>query len=74
MSAVSVLFNDVLGWLFSNFLGLFAKGLAIAFGGVHSPSYLAAFAGFFLQWYLLLLLVALAGWGVMTLRRPNSAS
>ena len=73
-SVVCVLFNDLLAFLLAqDAVGFVPKLLALSLGGVHSPSYFGLFAGFFLEWAVLALLVASLFW-ILSRSRGRSAT
>jgi hypothetical protein len=56
------------------FVGFVPIWLAITFGTVHSPSFVALFVGLFLEWFVLGLLVCVVLWMQKTRGRPESAT
>ena len=75
LSAVCLLIDPVWRWLLSyELVGFIPKWLAFVLGGVHSPSFIGLFAGLFLEWFVLGLLVSLVLWMLKNTRRGESAT
>ena len=75
LSAACLLVDPVWMWLLSHELvGLIPRWLAFTFGTVHSPSFIGIFAGLFLEWFVIGLLVSLVLWTLKSRGRSESAT
>ena len=75
LSAACLLFNPILASLLAHeFVGFMPKWLALTFGTVHSPSFVGLFAGLFLEWFALGLLLSVVLWMLKTRGHGESAT
>ena len=75
LSAASLLIEPVWKQLLSyEAFSFIPKWLALALGSVHSPSVIGLFAGLFLEWFVLTLLVSLMFWILKSTRKGESAT
>jgi len=72
VTALSLLSDPLWQWLVSlHVVGYPPKMLAVLLGGVHNPSLIGLFAGFFLEWFVVGA-VCLLAWDAVKRRRAST--
>ena len=75
LTAICLLIDPIWKWLMAyEAVSYIPKWLALVLGSVHSPSFMGLFAGLFLEWFILGLLVSLIFWMLRSTRQGESST